>query len=129
MLELALNPRREEGVYQKDIAVNQNVSVKYLDHIIAALKKAGLIINAGGKKSGYRLGRPAGEITIYDIYRAFDDELAIIDCLLTGGTCPRKDSCVLRDYWCDLNEVIRVSMESMTLEKLARRHEQNTPKA
>ncbi len=122
MLELALNEGNKDGVYQKDIAVNQEVSVKYLDHIIASLKRAGLIRNAGGKKSGYKLGRPATEISIYDIYRAFGEDLAIIDCLLTAGKCPRKQDCVLKDYWCGLNQVIKASMESMTLDELSRRH-------
>ena len=122
MLELALNENREEGTFQKEIAENQDVSVKYLDHIIADLKAAKLIVNMGGKKSGYRLNRPAEEITIYDIYRAFDDELAIIDCLSVDGACPRKQTCVLKDFWCELNLSIRSSMESMNLKKLATSH-------
>ena len=81
MLELSLNAEREEGTLQKEIAENQDVSIKYLDHIIADLKAAGLIVNVGGKKSGYRLNKPAEDITIYDIYVAFENELVIIDCL------------------------------------------------
>jgi len=126
MLELALNAGSGEGVYQKDIAANQEVSVKYLDHIIASLKKAGLVKNAGGRKSGYKLGRPADQISIYDIYRAFEEDLAIIDCLLAEGTCPRRPDCVLGDYWDGLNRTIRESMESMTLGELLRRHNDNS---
>ena len=119
MIELAVNEDKDEGTFQKEIAENQDVSVKYLDHIIAALKAAGLIVNVGGKKSGYRLNKPAEEITIYDIYVAFEDDLAIIDCLLPDGQCSRKQNCVLRDYWCELNESIRTSMVSQNLKDLA----------
>lgn len=119
MLELAINEDKDEGTFQKEIAKNQEVSVKYLDHIIAALKSAGLVVNVGGKKSGYRLNKPAEEITIYDIYVAFEDELLIIDCLHPDGHCPRKQNCVLKDYWCDLNESIRTSMVSQNLKDLA----------
>ncbi len=122
MLELALNAHKEVGTFQKDIAKNQDVSVKYLDHIIASLKKAGLVTNVGGKKSGYALTRPASEINIYNIYTAFEDKMAIIDCLLDDGECPRKGSCVLRDYWCDLNNSLQSSMESMNMEVLAEKH-------
>jgi Rrf2 family protein len=118
MLELALNADREDGILQKVIAENQSVSVKYLDHIIADLKTAGLVANVGGKKSGYRLNRPAGEISIYDIYLAFEDELAIIDCLQPHGHCPRKKICVLKNYWDGLNQTIRNSMESQNLQDL-----------
>jgi len=122
MLELALNADREKGTLQKEIAENQDVSVKYLDHIIADLKKAGLIVNAGGKKSGYRLNKPAEEISIYDVYTAFEHELVIIDCLLVDGECPNKQKCVLKDYWCELNRTIREDMESMNLKTLAENH-------
>ena len=119
MLELALKSNGEEGVFQKDIAENQDVSVKYLDHIIASLKAAGLIANVGGKKSGYRLNRPSEEITIYDVYTAFQGKLVIIDCLRVEGQCPRKKHCVLKDYWCELNQTIRSSMESINFRDLA----------
>ena len=122
VLELALNADKEGGTFQKDIAENQDVSVKYLDQIIASLKKAGLITNIGGKKSGYILTRPAKDINIYDVYAAFEDDLAIIDCLLSDGECPRRGTCVLRDYWCGLNETIKTSMSAMNLETLADKH-------
>jgi Rrf2 family protein len=122
MLELTLNAERDEGTLQKEIAENQDVSVKYLDHIIADLKAAGLIVNARGKKSGYILKKPAEEITIYDIYVAFEDELVIIDCLHVHGECPKKGTCVLKEYWCDLNNSIKSSMESQNLKDLAEKH-------
>ncbi len=122
VFELALNVNREGGTLQKEIAESQNVSIKYLDHIISALKKAGLISNIAGKKSGYVLARPANEITIYDVYSAFEDNLAIIDCLLAEGECPKKDLCVMRDYWCELNETIRNNMKSMNVELMAENH-------
>ena len=118
MLELALHEEKEEGILQKEISENQAVSVKYLDHIIADLKAAGLVANVGGKKSGYRLNRPAAEISILDIYLAFEDDLAIIDCLQAHGHCPRKKTCVLKDYWTGLNHTIRSSMESQNLNDL-----------
>ena len=122
MLELALNEDSDEGTFQKEIAKNQDLSLKYLDHIIADLKAAGLIINVRGKKSGYRLNRPAEEINIYDVYTAFDDELAIMDCLIVDGECPRKQKCVLKDFWCELNQTIQSSMESTNLKELAQKH-------
>ena len=51
MLELSLRENMGGGILQREIAENQDVSVKYLDQIIASLKAAGLIVNAGGKKA------------------------------------------------------------------------------
>ena len=122
VLELALNEEKEGGVFQKEIAESQDVSVKYLDQIISSLKKAGLVSNVAGKKSGYKLLKPAREITIYDVYAAFENDLAIIDCLLSDGTCARKDRCAMKDYWCTLNETIRHNMQSMNMALLAMNH-------
>ena len=122
LLELALKAEKEGGTFQKEIAKSQDVSVKYLDQIIAALKKAGLVTNLGGKKSGYILAKPANRISIYDVYLAFEDDLAIIDCLLSDGNCPRKALCVMKDYWCELNLTIRKNMEAMNIEEMARKH-------
>jgi len=118
MLELANNAGSDEGIFQKDIAENQDVSVKYLDQIIAALKKAGLVINVGGKKSGYKLNKLPEKISVYDIYTAFEDDLAIIDCLLHGSHCPKGTDCVLKRYWSDLNQSIRTNMEATNLRDL-----------
>ncbi len=122
VFELALNVNKEGGTFQKEIAESQDVSIKYLDHIISALKKSGLVTNVAGKKSGYVLAKPANEITIYDVYMAFEENLAVIDCLLTEGKCPRKGKCVMEEYWCDLNETIRTSMQSMNVKIMAERH-------
>jgi len=125
VLELALNEARDGGTFQKEIAESQKVSIKYLDHIIASLKKAELITNVKGKKSGYILKRPADQITVFDIYSAFEDDLAIIDCLLSDGDCPRQNNCVMKDYWCDLNKTIRRNMESMNMQIMAEKHTGN----
>jgi Rrf2 family protein len=123
ILELALNENSDEGVFQKEIAKNQDVSVKYLDHIIASLKSAGLVVNVGGKKSGYKLNRPAKDISIYDVYKAFEGDMSIIDCLYPEGECLRKESCVLKGFWCDLNSSIITKMKSRNMEELANNHD------
>lgn len=118
MIELAMLDG-DKGILQKDISKNQNISMKYLDHIVAHLKAAGLIINVAGKKSGYRLTRSADKISVYDIYRAFDHDLSIIDCLSEEGFCSRDKMCAARDFWDKLNEKIISYMESVRLSDLS----------
>jgi Rrf2 family protein len=118
MIELAM-PDRDRGILQKDISKNQNISMKYLDHIIAYLKAAGLINNVAGKKSGYRLARSADKISVYDIYRAFERDLTVIDCLSEEGSCGRDKICAARSFWNKLNEKIVNYMESVRLSDLS----------
>lgn len=116
MIEIAMDIE-QHGVFQKDIAVNQNISVKYLDQIIPSLKVAGLIINLRGKKSGYILTRKPADITIYDIHRAFEP-LIIVDCLEHKANCNRLEGCVARNFWCGLNDHITNYLKSITLQNL-----------
>lgn len=124
MLELGLNESKKNfsGLHQKEIAEHQNLSEKYLDPIIAGLKTAGLVINAGGKKSGYVLARPPEEITIFDIYRAFEPELAIIHCQDKPVTCFVSRICVANEFWMDLNESITNHMKDVTLHDIVKKH-------
>jgi Rrf2 family protein len=112
MIELALN-WQERGIYQKDIAEKQSISYKYLDHIIAALKAHGLIENVEGKKSGYRLSRSPENITIYDIYKAFEPEIQIVQ----GNDNVKLNAA--RDLWDGLNKVIKDYLKAHNLKELA----------
>jgi Rrf2 family protein len=124
LLELGLNENKKNfsGLHQKEIAEHQNLSEKYLDPIIGALKASGLIMNAGGKKSGYLLAKPKQEITIYDIYRAFEPELSIIHCIDKPVTCFISEICVANQYWMSLNDVITEHMKSVTLDMIVKKH-------
>ena len=117
MLEIALNDQ-QDGVFQKDIAKKQDISVKYLDHIIHSLKAAGLIVNVRGKKSGYILTRSAGEITMLDIHNAFEPGICVIDCLAQGVECEREDFCQAKGFWGELNYRIQDYFKSVTLEDI-----------
>jgi Rrf2 family protein len=121
ILEIALD-ESENGVFQKDIAERQKISIKYLDNIIASLKTSGLIVNAKGKKSGYVLSRKPGEIKILDVYFAFEPAIAVVDCLDGNFNCDLSPKCGVKDFWSGLNNLIINYMEYYTLEDLVKEH-------
>jgi Rrf2 family protein len=118
MLEIAQSASNEKGVFQKDISKNQEISNKYLDHIIQALKTSQLITNVRGKKSGYILTRQASEITVFDIHRAFEPGICLIECLSGSFQCPMEDGCLTKGFWGQLNNLIINYFKSVTLEDL-----------
>jgi Rrf2 family protein len=120
MIELAMNAG-ETGMLQKEVALNQCMPYKFLDSVIHALKVTGLIVNVGGRKSGYKLARPAAEISVYDVYRAFEPELQIHFCLAGNETCTRTQYCATRYFFCEFNEKMEDYMKSSTIEELATR--------
>jgi Rrf2 family protein len=117
MLEIA-RAENSGGVFQKDIAENQSLSIKYLDHIIQALKTSNLIRNVKGKKSGYVLARRPDEITIFDIHRAFEPGICLVECLSGNYSCNMSENCLTRGFWGQLNNLIINYFKSVTLNDL-----------
>lgn len=116
MIEIAKNDS-ENGIFQKDIATNQEISNKYLDHIIHALKASELIYRKG-KKGGYSLMRKPDKITVYDINNAFESGICVIECLKKSGICSRENGCAARGFWSNLNNVIIDYFRAVTLKDL-----------
>jgi Rrf2 family protein len=117
MIEISKN-ESSSGILQKDISVTQEIPLNYLDSIISGLRSAGLIVNYAGKRSGYILARPANEISVYDVYRAFEPELTLVNCACPGNECSRIDICPAKDYWFELNSTIKNQMESTSLDQI-----------
>jgi len=109
MLEIA-HSTDPKGVLQKDIAKNQHISLKYLDSIISSLKLKGLVANSKGKGSGYILTRQPKDITMLDIYTAFE-QIIVIECINNMGFCDRSaHDCKAKNYWqefsCEFNRIL-----------------------
>lgn len=107
----------------KDIAMRQGISLKYLDHILSSLRKAGLIKNVRGKGGGYSLTRPAEKITLCDIIEAVEGSLAPVECVDNPEYCKKTASCSAHDVWVRVRESIEEVLRSTTLQSLLENHE------
>ncbi len=119
MLEIGLNYEKG-GILQKEIAANQEIPIKTLDHLIHALKTANLIINSGGKNVGYTLTRHPSEISMLDIQRALEPPLCCVDCISPHFSCDRAGFCSAKGFWDGLNERINDYFRSITLMDMVR---------
>jgi len=117
MIEIA-SDTSGKGVLQKDIAKNQDISNKYLDHIISALKTSNLIGNVKGKKSGYVLTKSPAEISIFEIHNAFENGICVIDCVSLNSICDRDGKCNSQQFWKGLNKIILNYFNQTTLQDL-----------
>lgn len=117
ILEIA-SSKDPNGIYQKEISKNQDISYKYLDQIITGLKVAGLVTKAAGRRSGYVLTRSAEEITVFDVHNAFEPGICIIDCLASNFSCEREKFCSLNGFWGQLNNQIIDYFKSKTIQDL-----------
>ena len=63
-----------------EIAAGQRVPRKFLELILLDLKAGGLILSRRGRMGGYRLARPAAEISFGEVIRLLDGPLALVPC-------------------------------------------------
>ena len=74
LIDLALYSE-SEAVSIQSIATRQNISDSYLEQLVRKLKSAGLVVSVRGAQGGYKLARPAGEISVGDVLRALEGSL------------------------------------------------------
>jgi Rrf2 family transcriptional regulator, iron-sulfur cluster assembly transcription factor len=117
IIEIAISTE-PNGVLQKDIAKSQHISLKYLDPIISALKLKGLISNSKGKGSGYKLTREPKDISMLDIYTAFE-QITIIECINNLNYCDRSmHDCKGRNYWNEFRDDFTNMLRRKNLEQI-----------
>ena len=115
MLDMA---KHGSGEWQRlsDIAQRQQLSKKYLESIMAALIRAGLVESALGKSGGYRLTRSPAEYPVGEILRAAEGNLSPISCQAEGkSVCGHSCNCDGRLFWQGLEEHINAYIDSHTL--------------
>ena len=118
MLDLA--QYGEEGyVSLKVTADRQGISLKYLEMIIAHLKKAGLVESTRGKEGGYRLTRCPGDYSVLEILSSIEDNLAPVSCIQSGTVhCDHAEACLTIPMWKELDDVTNAYLASVTLQDL-----------
>lgn len=120
MIDLAVNDNGSP-IPLKDIAARQNISLKYMEQIIAFLIKAKLVKSVRGNSGGYMLAKSAMQYTAGDILRAAEGDMTPIDCLKKNhAACSRADICSVQPFWLGLKKVINGYLDSITLAELAR---------
>ena len=120
MLDVALHT--DEGlVHLKDIAERQEVSKKYLEHLVSRLETDGLLRAVRGAGGGVALARPPSEVTVLDILCTLEGSLAPVECVDRPEVCSRSANCAARDLWAELGGMVTEFLGSITLEDLRER--------
>jgi len=106
-------------VKAETIASAQQIPPKVLETVLAELRRAELVTSRRGPDGGYRLARPAAEISIADVIRAIEGPLASVrgerpeDVRYQGSAAP------LQRVWIALRVNIRAVLEDVSIEQVA----------
>src|SRR5580693_560268 len=131
MVELArragASPDGAESVVPlAEIAEHDGMPLAYLEHLVARLRKAGLIDSRRGSRGGYMLARAAEQITTAEIVEALEGSIAPIECITQGPdgevVCSRESDpshvCPTKLLWTKVRFSIVRTLEQTTLADL-----------
>lgn len=99
----------------EQISARQNIPLKYIEAILATLKRAGIVNAKRGVEGGFWLAKPANRVTLADVIRAVEGPLANVrgarpeDVKYYGAARP------LRDVWIAVRINLRTVLEAVTL--------------
>ena len=113
-LVLHLMPDRLESL--NDIAKRRNLSEKYLERIMKLLKEAGLVKSVRGAYGGYCLTKEPGEISVLEVLRAAEGQLAPVSCLVENTECGMEcEICSTKSTWGEMWEQILDTAAEVTV--------------
>lgn len=113
MLDLAIHDKAGP-VTLGDISQCQGISLSYLEQLFSCLRKSGLVKGVRGPGGGYRLARPASEISIAQIITSVDENVDVTRCQ-GDGDCQDGERCLTHDLWTDLSKRLYEFLDNITL--------------
>jgi Rrf2 family protein len=115
-------------MYEKDkptpvafIAQKEHIEYDYVEQLLSALKRAGLVKSSRGVKGGYILSKPPSEITANDIVIAMEKKALKLICdrkKARRKECVHFSDCKVRSIWLGLRKNIENYLKDYTLKAL-----------
>ncbi|MGH7686186.1 MAG: RrF2 family transcriptional regulator [Candidatus Dormibacteria bacterium] len=104
-----------------EVARTEHLPVAYLEQLAAQLRRGGLVESTRGVHGGYSLARAPEQISVLDVVRVVEGEVAPVECVAAeyiSGTCAREGDCASRGIWHRLKEMIDSVLGQTTLTNL-----------
>jgi len=125
MVELG-RQRGAMPVSLSSVAEAERLPLSYLEHLVAKLRKAGLVTSTRGAHGGYRLARPAEEITMDAVVEALEGQIAPMECFhdTPDGKvlCSHEDdgdrACATKLLWTRVQGGVTRALSGTTLAEL-----------
>ena len=104
-----------------EIARSENISLSYLEQVMAVLRKVSLVEATRGAHGGYQLTAKPASITAGQVLRALDGPISLAECVSEGtdsGYCPREAECPTKPLWEHVRDSITRVLDTTTLADL-----------
>ncbi len=117
LIELAGTPA-DRAVNAEELGRLQEIPHGFLQAILADLRRAGIVVSVRGQSGGWRLARPAAEITVADVIRAVDGPLVSVYGLRPEAVSYNDTARTLQPVWIAARSALREVFEAVTIEHL-----------
>jgi len=117
LARLATEPARQFTA--SELALETRIAQPTVSKLLKQLHRSGLLASTRGLHGGYRLARPAAEITAAHILDALEGPLALTECSRHQSQCGFEQSCRTGRAWQRVSLAIRRSLEAITLLELS----------
>ena len=109
-----------------DLARAENIPKKFLEFILLSLRKGGILQSRIGKGGGYYLALPAAKVTLGNVVRILEGDLAPVQCLSETNyarcdECQDEATCGIRLVMVDVNEALALVLDNLTLADMVER--------
>ncbi len=104
-----------------EVARVEHLPLAYLEQLAGQLRRGGLVQSTRGVHGGYALTRPPQQISVLEVVRTVEGEVAPVECVSTdylSGSCAREGECASRGLWQRLKESIDTILGQATLAEL-----------
>jgi Rrf2 family protein len=118
ILVLLASQQEKTSLTKHEIAEAEGMTPAYVQQLMMSLRVAGLVDSHRGARGGFSLGRPPEEITMSDVLRAVEGEIAIAPCQGTHE-CERAGLCPTRPVWQKAAELLDQLFSGTTIADLA----------
>jgi len=105
----------------KLVAQHQDISVKYLEQIIAMLKSGGFVRSVRGARGGYILAKAPNQIKLSDVFDCLEGPVSTVECVENQDYCARAADCMAKQVWTQVQKAIDSVLQSITLQDLVDR--------
>ena len=103
----------------KEVAARQKISLKYIEKLMPLLTKSGLVEGIHGKGGGYKLKREPEFLTVGEILRLAEGDLAPVSCLEKGAPpCEIAEECRTISMWKEFYEMTNKFFDGITVADL-----------
>jgi len=117
-IDLAQN-QGDGFVALSEVSKRQDVSLKYLETIVATLVRGGLLRSQRGMSGGYRLARDAKDISINEIFNITEGSLSPVACINCGENfCNRAGICYTKEMWTNVDNMLTNYFKSVSVQDL-----------